>query len=100
MDLGLAELETTITSSLPFCINLLSFFYLAHSLTFILNEKLQFISVTYMWSHGVDEKCQSGLQPAYPTATPMFSHTTPFGVATHSLTHSLTAVHITTKFAR
>ena len=35
-----------------------SFIYLAYLLflTFILNEKLQFISVTYLWSHGVDEK--------------------------------------------
>ena len=43
-------------------------------LTFILNEKLQFISVTYLWSHGVDEKGQSGLEPVDPTATPMFFH--------------------------
>ena len=35
-------------------------------ITFILNEKLQFISVTYLWSHGVDEKGQSGLEPAHP----------------------------------
>ena len=45
-------------------------------LTFILNEKLQFISLTYLLSHGVDEKGQSGLEPADPTATPMFFRAT------------------------
>ena len=39
-------------------------------LTFILREKLQFISVTYLWSDGVGEKGQSGLELADPTATP------------------------------
>ena len=50
-----------------------------------MNEKLQFIPLTYLWSHGVDEKGQYGLEPADPTATPMFFHATPFGVATPGL---------------
>ena len=47
-------------------------FYLAHLLycTFILNEKLQFISVTYLFFPWCCEKGQSGLKPADPTATP------------------------------
>ena len=40
---------------------------------FILNEKLQFISVTCLWSHGVDKWGQYGLEPTVPTSTPMFS---------------------------
>ena len=80
-----AELETTSSEGeslmawLPFCSNFLLFFYLAHFLflTFILNKKLQFISVTYLSSHGVEEKAQSGLEPADPTATPMVFHATP-----------------------
>ena len=41
--------------------------------------------MTYLWPHGVDEKSQSGLEPAAPhrdpkplTATPMFFHAAPF----------------------
>ena len=44
------------------------------------DEKLQFISVTSLWSHGVDEMGQFGLEPAdptAPTATPMILHATP-----------------------
>ena len=48
-----------------------------------MNEKLQFISVTYLWSHGVDVKGQSGREPADPSATP--GPATPFGVATPGL---------------
>ena len=33
--------------------------------------------MTYLWSHGFDEKGQSGLEPVDPTATPMFFHGTP-----------------------
>ena len=43
--------------------------------------------MTYLWSHGVDEKSQSGLEPADTyrdpkplTVTPMFFHATPFGM--------------------
>ena len=41
--------------------------------------------MTYLWSHGVDEKGQSGLVHVDPTTTPMFFHATPLGVATPGL---------------
>ena len=55
--------------------------------------------MTYLWSHGaVDEKGQSGLEPADSTATPspspltatpMFFHATPLGIATPGLREPL-----------
>ena len=44
--------------------------------------------MTYLWSHGVDVKGQSGVEPADPTATPMFFHATP-GLRTAGLGHGL-----------
>ena len=47
-------------------------------------KSYKFIAVSYLWSHGVDVKGHSGLEPADPTTTPMFFHATP-GLRTAAL---------------
>ena len=75
--------ESHILKSYDLCSTLMITFvssckrYIYFFLTFIINEQLQFISVTYLWSRGVNEKGQCGLEPTDSALGPQAPHREP-----------------------